>query len=101
MIIPRVQFCSGQKLSGRPASQNVLKAAWESSPGKIKQAEAKKEIPQCHAAAGEAQNTPVAQTDERAIGQSPSTLYSVSHSFERALMDRYRLRTICMERSRP
>jgi len=53
-----------------PRPQNTLKAAWEWLPGKIKQAEAKKEILQCHAAAREAQNNPVARTAERAIGQS-------------------------------
>jgi len=54
-----LHFCT-KHYPDDPRPQNTLKAAWESLPGKIKQAEAKKEIPQRHAAAGEAQNNPVA-----------------------------------------
>jgi len=62
-----------------------LKAAREWLSGRIKLPEAKGRILQCHAAAREAENNPVARTAARAIGQSASTVHSARHCIGLAL----------------
>lgn len=68
-----------------PRPQNALKAAREWLSGRIKLPEAKGRILQCHAAAREAENNPVARTAARAIGQSASTVHSARHCIGLAL----------------
>jgi hypothetical protein len=59
--------------------QNALNAAREWLAGAIKLPQAKMTILECHAAAREADATPVAQAAARAIGQSASTIHSARH----------------------
>lgn len=65
--------------------QNALNAAREWLAGTIKLPQAKKVILQCHAAAREADENPVAQAAARAIGQSASTIHSARHCMGLAL----------------
>jgi len=60
--------------------QNALTAARDWLTGKIKLPQAKAVILECHAAAREAEGTPVAQAAARAIGQCASTIHSAQHS---------------------
>jgi len=59
--------------------QNALNAAREWLDGKIKLPQAKPVILDCHAAARELENNPMAQASARAIGQCASTIHSASH----------------------
>lgn len=59
--------------------QKALNAAREWLSGKIKLPQAKAAILECHAAAREADGTPVAQAAARAIGQCASTIHSARH----------------------
>lgn len=59
--------------------QNALKAAKEWLSGAIKLPQAKKVILECHEAAREAEDCPVAQATARAIGQCASTIHSPRH----------------------
>lgn len=59
--------------------QNALNAAREWLSGAIKLPQAKAAILECHAAAREADGTPVAQAAARTIGQCASTIHSAQH----------------------
>jgi hypothetical protein len=59
--------------------QKALNAAREWLDGKIKLPEAKKHILNCHEAAKESENNPVAQAAARTIGQCASTIHSARH----------------------
>lgn len=59
--------------------QEALDAAREWLKGHIKLTQAKPIILHCHAAAREAENSPIAQASARAIGQSASTIHSATH----------------------
>jgi len=59
--------------------QNALFAARQWLSGAIKLPQAKTAILECHAAAREAEGSPVAQAAARAIGQSASTIHSARH----------------------
>lgn len=59
--------------------QNALKAAREWLSGAIKLPQAKAAILECHAAAREAEASPVAQAAARTIGQCASTIHSARH----------------------
>lgn len=59
--------------------QNALQAAREWLTGTIKLPQAKPIILQCHAAARETGDNPVAQAAARAIGQCASTIHSAQH----------------------
>lgn len=59
--------------------QNALNAAREWLSGAIKLPQAKSAILECHAAAREADGTPVAQAAARTIGQCASTIHSAQH----------------------
>lgn len=59
--------------------QNALNAAREWLSGTIKLPQAKSMILECHAAAREADGTPVAQAAARTIGQCASTIHSARH----------------------
>lgn len=59
--------------------QNALSAAREWLSGAIKLPEAKSAILECHAAAREAGENPVAQAAARTIGQCASTIHSARH----------------------
>ena len=59
--------------------KNAINAAREWLLGNIKLPQAKKVILECHAAAREADNNPVAQAAARAIGQCASTIHSARH----------------------
>jgi hypothetical protein len=65
--------------------QNALNAAREWLSGAIKLPQAKTAILECHAAAREADEKPVAQAAARAIGQSVSTIHSARHCIGLAL----------------
>lgn len=65
--------------------QNALDSAEQWLAGEIKLPQAKKVILQCHAAAREADENPVAQAAARAIGQSASTIHSARHCMGLAL----------------
>lgn len=58
---------------------NSINAARSWLSGKVKLPQAKSTILECHAAAREAGNNPVAQASARAIGQSASTIHSARH----------------------
>lgn len=75
----------GKHYPDDPRPQNALKAAREWLSGKIKLPEARKAILQCHAAAREAENNPVARSVARAIDQSASTVHSARHCIGLAL----------------
>ena len=64
---------------------NALTAARDWQAGTIKLPRAKKAILECHAAAREAENNPVAQAAARAIAQSASTIHSAKHCIGLAL----------------
>ena len=64
---------------------NALTAARGWLAGTIKLPQAKKAILECHAAAREAENNPVAQAAARAIAQSASTIHSARHCIGLAL----------------
>jgi hypothetical protein len=68
-----------------PRPQNALNAAREWLSGAIKLPRAKAAILECHAAAREAEASPVAQAAARAIGQSASTIHSARHCIGLAL----------------
>lgn len=68
---------------GRP--EQALDAAHEWLAGNIKLPEAKAKILDCHAAARENDNDPVAQTAARAIGQAAATIHAPTHSLGIAL----------------
>lgn len=68
-----------------PRPQSALNAAREWLSGAIKLPRAKAEILECHAAAREAEGSPVAQAAARAIGQSASTIHSARHCIGLAL----------------
>lgn len=59
--------------------QNALNAAREWLSGAMKLPQAKPAILECHSAAREAGDNPVAQAAARAIGQSASTIHSARH----------------------
>ena len=59
--------------------QNALNAAREWLSGTIKLPQAEPVILECHAAAREADGTPVAQAAARTIGQCASTIHSAKH----------------------
>lgn len=59
--------------------QYALKAAQDWLSGKIKLPQAKAAILECHAAAGEVKNNPVAQAAARAMGQCASGIHSARH----------------------
>ena len=59
--------------------QNALNAARSWLSGAIKLPQAKSAILECHAAAREAEKTPVAQAAARTIGQCASTIHSARH----------------------
>ncbi len=65
--------------------QNALNCAREWLLGAIKLPQAKKGILECHAAARDANDNPVAQAAARAIGQSASTIHSARHCIGLAL----------------
>lgn len=65
--------------------QKALYAAREWLSGSIKLPQAKTVILECHAAAREADTTPVAQAAARAIGQCASTIHSARHCIGLAL----------------
>ena len=65
--------------------QNALNAAREWLAGAIKLPQAKTAILECHAAAREAAENPVAQAAARAIGQCASTIHSARHCIGLAL----------------
>ena len=67
----------------RPAQALDAARAWLA--GEIKLPVAKPVILQCHAAAREAENDPMAQAAARAIGQSASTIHSATHCIGLAL----------------
>lgn len=68
-----------------PRPQNALKAGREWLSGTIKLPQAKTVILECHAAAREANEHPVAQAAARAMGQSASTIHSAGHCIGLAL----------------
>ncbi len=68
-----------------PRPRNALSAAREWLSGAIKLPQAKTVILECHAAAREAEGSPVAQPAARAIGQSASTIHSARHCIGLAL----------------
>ncbi len=59
--------------------QSALNAARDWLSGKIKLPQAKAIILECHSAAREAEENPVAQASARAIGQCASTIHSARH----------------------
>lgn len=65
--------------------QTTLNAAREWLSGAIKLPQAKKVILECHAAAREADEKPVAQAAARTIGQCASTIHSARHCIGLAL----------------
>lgn len=65
--------------------QNALNAAREWLSGAIKLPQAKTAILECHAAAREAGENPVAQAAARTLGQSASTIHSARHCIGLAL----------------
>ena len=65
--------------------KNSLDVAHEWLGGTIKLTQARPIILECHAAAREAENNPVAQAAARAIGQCSSTIHSPTHCIGLAL----------------
>lgn len=68
-----------------PRPLNALNAAREWLSGTIKLPQAKAKILECHAAAREADASPVAQAAARTIGQCASTIHSARHCIGLAL----------------
>lgn len=60
-------------------SHRAIQAAKDWLSGTIKLPEAKAQILECHNAAREVENNPIAQATARAIGQSASTIHSARH----------------------